>query len=159
LSKPIRGYRVVNDYYPVDGLSYKFVLYLFPFVNIKILFMIEVIEGLPGHVTAFRATGTVTKDDYQKVINPIVKNAVVAFGRVSYMLVLNTELKNYTLGAWIEDGLLGLRHYSKWEKLAIVTEKDSIKKFTDNFGFLIPCPTKGFKMEELGAAKKWVSDL
>ena len=121
--------------------------------------MIEVIHGLPAYVTAFRATGTVTRDDYYKVINPLVKNVAAAFGKINYMLVLETELNNYTLGAWIEDGLLGFRYYSKWKKLAIVTEKESIKKFTDSFGFLIPCPTKGFKMEDLVAAKEWISDM
>ncbi len=121
--------------------------------------MIEVIQGLPPHVTAFRAAGTVTRDDYHKVINPLVKRVAESFGKVNYMLVLNTPLKNYTTGAWIEDGLLGFRHYRKWKKLAIVTDKESIKKFTDTFGFLIPCPTKGFKMEDINLAKKWISDL
>ena len=57
--------------------------------------MIEVIQGLPGHVTAFRATGNVTRDDYYKIINPLVKNVVTSFGKINYMLVLNTSLKNY----------------------------------------------------------------
>lgn len=121
--------------------------------------MIEVIQGMPPHVTAFRATGIVTKDDYYKVINPLVKNVATTFGKINYMLVLNTQLKNYTPSAWIQDGLLGLRFFSKWNKLAIVTEKDSIKKFTDTFGIFIPCPTKGFKMEEISKAKEWISDL
>ena len=121
--------------------------------------MIEVLHGFPGHVTAFRATGKVTRDDYYNVINPYVKNVATTFGKINYMLILNTELKNYSIGAWIEDGLLGFRHFSKWKKLAIVTEKDSIKKFTNTFGIFIPCPTKGFKMEELPLAKKWISDL
>ncbi|MEO8413651.1 MAG: STAS/SEC14 domain-containing protein [Ginsengibacter sp.] len=121
--------------------------------------MIEVLPGLPPHVTAFRATGIVTRDDYHKTINPLVKKVAMAYGKVSYMLVLNTPITNYTAGAWIEDGLLGLRHFNKWKKLAIVTEKDGIKNFTDFFGFLIPCPTKGFKMDEIVAAKEWISDL
>jgi SpoIIAA-like len=121
--------------------------------------MIEVVQGLPAHVTAFRATGNVTKDDYHKVINLVVKSVAEKFGKINYMLVLNTKLKNYTLGAWIEDGLLGFRYFSKWKKLAIVTEKDGIKKFTNTFGIFIPCPARGFKMEEMDLAKKWISDL
>jgi hypothetical protein len=121
--------------------------------------MIEVIQGFPGHVTAFRATGKVTKDDYYNVINPYVKNVVTSFGKINYLLVLNTELKNYSIGAWIEDGLLGFRYFSKWKKFALITEKDSIKKFTDTFGIFLPCPTKGFKMEEYSMAKEWISDL
>ena|SRR5437868_13839484 len=121
--------------------------------------MIEVIHGLPAYVTAFRATGVVTKNDYTTTINPLVKSVVTAFGEVSYMLVLNTTLNNYTMGAWIEDALLGLRYFSKWKKLAIVTEKNGIKNFTDIFGKLIPPQTKGFKMEDFSLAKKWISDL
>lgn len=121
--------------------------------------MIEVIHGLPAYVTAFRATGAVTRDDYQKIINPLVKSVATAFGKVNYMLVLNTSLTHYTTGAWVEDALLGMRYFTKWKKLAIVTEKDEIKKFTNTFGKLIPPETKGFKMEDLSTAKQWISDL
>jgi len=121
--------------------------------------MIDVIHGLPAYVTAFRATGIVTRDDYHKIINPLVKTVATTFGKVNYMLVLNTSLRNYTAGAWAEDALLGLRYFSKWKKLAIVTDKDEIKRFTDIFGKLIPPQTKGFKMEDLSLAKQWISDL
>ncbi len=121
--------------------------------------MIEVIPGLPAFVTAFRATGIVTRDDYDTIINPLVKSVVTAFNKVNYMLILNTELKNYTAGAWIEDALLGMRYFTKWKKIAIVTDKDSIKKFTDTFGKLIPGETKGFKMEDISLAKQWISGL
>ena len=121
--------------------------------------MIEVIHGMPAYVTAFRATGTVTREDYHKTINPLVKSVVKAFNEVNYMLVLNTALRNYTTGAWIEDALLGVRYFTKWKKLAIVTEKNGIKRFTDIFGKLIPPQTKGFKMEDLSIAKQWISDL
>jgi hypothetical protein len=73
--------------------------------------MIEVMQGFPPHVTAFRATGNVTKDDYHKVINPLVKKVAKQFGKINYMLVLDTRLKNYTFRARIEDGLLGFRYF------------------------------------------------
>jgi SpoIIAA-like len=121
--------------------------------------MIEVIHGLPSYVTAFRATGIVTREHYLIIINPLVKSVVTAFGKVNYMLVLNTSIRNYTTGAWIEDALLGIRYFNKWKKIAIVTEKDEVKKFTDTFGKLIPPQTKGFKLEDLSIAKQWISDL
>ena len=70
--------------------------------------MIEVIQGLPPHVTAFCATGKVTKDDYYKVINPLVKKVAATFGKINYMLVLNTELKNYN-----SVHLFGLEYFNK----------------------------------------------
>jgi SpoIIAA-like len=120
--------------------------------------MIEVIKGMPSHVAAFRATGTVSGKDYREIINPFVKKVAEDTGKICYMLILKTELKNYTLGAWVADGFLGLRHFSKWKKLAIVTDKKSIRNFTNTFGFLIPCPTKGYLMEDLEKATRWVSE-
>ena len=121
--------------------------------------MIEVVQGFPEYVTAFRANGKVTKEDYYKTINPLVKKVASSARKFNYLLILNTGLKDYTLGAWIEDGLLGFRHFSKWNKLAIVTKKEGIKKFTNTFGIFIPCPARGFKMEEFAAASEWISVL
>lgn len=121
--------------------------------------MIEIIQGLPAHVTGFRAVGKVTKEDYIKTIIPLVKSVATAFGKINYLLVISTPLKNYTTAAWIEDALLGFRYFSKWNKIAIVSEKEGIKKFTDTFGKFVPGKTKGFNMEELSKAKMWIADL
>ena len=95
--------------------------------------MIEAIQGLPALVTAFRATGTVTREDYYKNNKPIGKKCGNSFGKIHYMLVLNTSLSNYTAGALLEDAILGFKYFPKWKKVAIVTDKNSIKDFTDFF--------------------------
>ena len=120
--------------------------------------MIEIIHGLPAHVAAFNATGKITEDDYIKIINPLVAKIEKEFGRVSYLLVINTSLSNYSIGAWIKDALLGFNYFMKWNKLAIVSEKKGIRDFTDFFGKIIPPKTKGFMMDDILAAKRWVSE-
>ncbi len=120
--------------------------------------MIEIIPGLPSHVAAFKATGKITEDDYFNTINPLCSKIVHEFGKISYLLVVDTPLSNYSIGAWIQDGLLGFRYLSKWNRLAIVSNTRGIKEFTDVFGNLIPPKTKGFLMSELEDAKRWVSD-
>jgi hypothetical protein len=120
--------------------------------------MIEIIPGLPAKVAAFNATGKITADDYNTTINPIVKKIEKEFGKINYLLVLNTSLNNYSLGAWIKDALLGFRYFAKWNKLGIVSNKKSIKKFTDFFGRLLPSVTKGFMMEDEEIAKRWIAE-
>ena len=120
--------------------------------------MIEIINGLPPKVAAFRATGTITENDYINIINPLVEKVYKEFGKINYLLVLNTPLKNYTAGAWIKDALLGFIYFTDWNKIAIVSEKKSIKDFTDFFGKLVPGTSRGFMMEDLGMAEKWVSE-
>lgn len=119
--------------------------------------MIEVIHGLPAYVAGFRATGKVTSEDYQKIIYPLVDSIAKAFGKINYLLVIDTSLSNYSGGAWIDDGLLGIKYFTKWNKLAIVSRSDGIRKFTDVFGKLIPGETKAFKIEDLPFAKEWIS--
>ena len=120
--------------------------------------MIEIIHGLPGYVAAFKANGTITEDDYINTINPLCDKIYKEFGKINYLLVINTSLNNYSIGAWIKDALLGFVYFTDWRKIAIVSEKKSIKDFTDFFGKLIPGKTKGFMMQDLGLAEKWVSE-
>lgn len=120
--------------------------------------MIEIIPGLPPGVAAFNAIGKVTANDYSKTINPLVKRIEKEFGKINYLLVLNTSLNNYSSGAWIKDGLLGLRYFPKWNKIAIVSAKKNIVNFTDFFGKFLPSLTKGFLMQDIDIAKRWVSE-
>jgi hypothetical protein len=99
--------------------------------------MIEVIPGFPPNVAAFNATGKITGQDYDEII-------------------INTPLENYNLEAWLKDAILGFVYFTEWKKIGIVSEKRSIRNFTNLFGILIPGCSKGFLMEELDAAKEWI---
>ena len=120
--------------------------------------MIEIIPGLPKNVAAFNATGKITADDYKTIINPLVKKIAKEFGTINYLLVINTSLRNYTLGAWTKDAFLGLHYFPKWNKLGIVSEQKNIKEFTDFFGKFLPSVTRGFMMEDEQIAKQWISE-
>ncbi|HXS57174.1 MAG TPA: STAS/SEC14 domain-containing protein [Hanamia sp.] len=120
--------------------------------------MIEVIQGLPAKVAAFRATGSVTEDDYIKVVNPLCDKVYKEFGKINYLMDIDTPLSNYSAGAWIKDALLGFIYFTDWRKIAIVSPKKGIKDFTDFFGKLIPGKSKGFMSEDLDQAIRWVSE-
>ncbi|MEO6814261.1 MAG: STAS/SEC14 domain-containing protein [Ginsengibacter sp.] len=120
--------------------------------------MIEIINGFPPTVAPFRATGTITENDYIQTINPLIDKIYKEYGKINYLLVINTPLNNFSAGAWIKDALLGFVYFTDWRKIAIVSDKESIKDFTNLFGKLIPGKTKGFMMKDLGIAEKWVSE-
>lgn len=120
--------------------------------------MVEIVSGLPSNVAAFSATGKITAEDYKKTINPLVKRIAKEFGKINYLLILDTPLNNYSAGAWIKDGLLGIRYFPKWNKLAIVSEKKSIRKITNFFGRFLPSVTKGFLPDDVEIAKRWISE-
>jgi hypothetical protein len=100
--------------------------------------MITIIPEAPENVAAFNATGEVTKEDFEKLVIPRVKEKVEQFGELNYLLYLDTDLDNFTMGAWLEDLLLGLKNLTNWNRSAIVTDKEGIRDFTSVFSVLMP---------------------
>jgi SpoIIAA-like len=123
----------------------------------KIKAMIEVLKDLPPYIAAFKTTGKVTKEDYEKVVIPFIDRVAKKYGKINFLLCLETDVSNYTAGAWMDDAFIGIKHFTHWNKIAIVSQQDSVKKITDLLGNFIPGETKGFKTDDLAAAIYWVS--
>jgi len=119
--------------------------------------MIHTIEELPGNVAGFRATGEVTESDFTNTVMPRVKALVDTTGTLNYLLVLDTSIKNFSAGAWFKDAIMGIRHLSKWNRAAIVTDVEGIRTFTRIFSVLMPGEFKGFEHKDLQHAIDWVS--
>jgi len=114
-------------------------------------------NDVPENVAAFRATGHVNKEDYDTVLIPVVDALVKKQDKINFMLVLDTELKNFTMGAFLKDMGVGLKHFTKWHKMAIVSESGPVNTFTDLFSYVAPGEAKGFTHAELKEAIDWVS--
>ncbi|RZJ39526.1 MAG: STAS/SEC14 domain-containing protein, partial [Chryseobacterium sp.] len=114
--------------------------------------------GAPNNIAAFRATGEVTKENYQTVVLPEIERLLKQINHINFLLVLDTELENFTTGAWMQDALLGLKNLAKWNRSAIVTDFDTIISFTNGFSYIVPGEFKGFKKSEFDEAVTWVSE-
>jgi len=119
--------------------------------------MIEILPSIPKNIAAFRATGKVTKEDYQKVMVPHVNELVSRSGELNFLFLIDTEIKNFTLGAWFQDALLGLKHLASWKRAAIVIDNADAIKFTDAFSILAPGEFKGFSKEQYADALEWIA--
>ncbi len=119
--------------------------------------MLQRIQDLPAHVVGITASGNVTKEDFEQVLVPALDLLAERKKELNYLLVLETPVKNFTLGAWWEDAKVGLKHFTKWNKVAIVTAEKGVEKFSDIFGLAVPGTFKGFSVDELDAAKQWVA--
>lgn len=117
--------------------------------------MITIINDAPENVAAFNATGDVTKEDFENLVIPYVKNKVEQFDELNYLLYLDTDLSNFTMGAWLQDALLGIKNITKWNRAAIVTDKEGVQNFTDIFSVLMPGEFKSFPKENLYNALYW----
>jgi len=118
--------------------------------------MLEIKTNFPENVLAIRASGQVTKKDYKDILLPAAKEAFEKNKelRVYYEI---EEDSGFDLGAMWEDMSLGVNNWSKWDKVALITDKDWIKNAASTFGFFMPCPVKTFKLTEREQAKIWIS--
>lgn len=120
--------------------------------------MIHLESNTPNNIAAFKATGEVTKEDYQNIVIPEVERVISEIGYINFLLYLDTDLDNFTAGAWVQDAMLGLKNIAKWNRAAIVTDSDTIIAFTNGFSFVVPGEFKGFKKNQYDEAITWVSE-
>jgi hypothetical protein len=120
--------------------------------------MIQQLDNLPPNMVGFKATGEVTEADFTNTVMPKVKQLIDKTDKLNYMLVLDTSIKNFTAGAWFKDAIMGVKHLSKWNRAAIVSDVDGIRTFTDIFSVIMPGEFKGFEHKDLQAAVDWVSE-
>lgn len=119
--------------------------------------MLQRLEELPAHVAAFKATGEVSESDYKNVLLPEVERVDKEHGHIHFLMVLETAATNFSLRAWLQDALTGLKHFRGWKKVAIVSDEKGIEKISDVFSAVIPGQSKGFPLAQLDEAKKWVA--
>lgn len=119
--------------------------------------MLSQINNLPDYVLGVKAKGEVTADDLKDVLLPGLAALTKQYGEIYYLLVLETDVENFTAGAWFQDLIAGLKHFTQWKKIAVVTDQQAVEKFTDFFSYLTPGQAKGYKPDELEEAIAWVS--
>lgn len=118
--------------------------------------MIQQIQDIPDNMVGFTASGEVTKDDFKPVIEAVEK-LVKKNGKLNYMLVLENSPKDFTVGAWFQDGFMGIKNLTNWNRAAIVTESEIVIDFTDAFSKIMPGEFKGFHKNQMREAIEWTS--
>jgi len=120
--------------------------------------MLTKLTGMPPYIAAFKAAGEVSKEDYNRIVVPEIERVDKEHGHIHFMMVMVTSVKDFSLGAWLKDIATGFKHYRGWKKIAIVTDEKGAEKITDMISAIIPGSSKGFRLAELDAAKKWVME-
>lgn len=119
--------------------------------------MLERIPDLPDSVIGFKASGEITGDDYRDVLIPAVDSALKGAHNLRFLYVLGEDVTGFTPGAAWQDTKVGLGHYTRWEKVAVVSDKEWLRHSVDIFGYLIPGEIKAFTPAEEAEARTWVS--
>lgn len=115
--------------------------------------MVQVMSDLPPHVVGIHAVGEVTKEDYEKVVIPQIEKLARRQEELNFLFVLDTNVTDFSAAASWEDFKLGIKHYTHWGRVAIVTDQKGLEWFANLSNFFIPGKAKGFSPDELNGAK------
>ncbi len=120
--------------------------------------MIELIDGLPDAVVGLEAIGEVESADYETVAAPAVKHALERHPKIRLIHVLDDRFTGYTAGGVWQDAVLGLAHPRSFDRIAVVTDSDSIRRLVRLAGWSIPGELKLFENREREQAEAWASE-
>jgi hypothetical protein len=120
--------------------------------------MIRLIDGLPDNVIGFEAVGEVRAGDYKSVLDPAVEAALESQGRIRLLYVLGDDFEGYSGGAMWEDGKVGIAHWSRYEKIALVTDNKHYEEGVKAFAWMMPCEMKVYAVADQNAAEAWVAE-
>jgi hypothetical protein len=121
--------------------------------------MLEKIESLPGNVVGVKAVGTVSKEDYVKVLEPMLDEARREGRRIRLLYQLGPEFEQYSGGAAWEDARLGLSTMRLFEAIAVVTDLPWLRKSVGFAGLLTPYPMRVFANDAFDEALAWLESI
>ena len=116
--------------------------------------MIEQLESLPEDILGFRAAGEITAEDYTDVLKPAI-DAVLRRGEDVRIVLVFDDWSGMTGAAVWEDLKMGIERFTKWKRIALVTDIEWMRHATSLFGWMTPGDVKSFALADLDAAITW----
>jgi hypothetical protein len=119
--------------------------------------MIKQLGDFPDNVVAFRCTGRLTKADYDTVLVPALLDKLRIHEKIRLYYETGEDFAGFDPGAMWEDFKVGIQNLTRWDKVAVVTDVDWIRKAVNFFAFLMPATTRLFSRSEATQARAWIS--
>ena len=120
--------------------------------------MIHLIDGLPDAVVGLEAIGQVESADYEAIAAPAVKHALERHPKIRLIHVLDDRFTGYTAGGGWQDAMLGLAHPRSFDRIAVVTDSEHIRRLVTLAGWSISGELQLFSNRERGMAEAWASE-
>jgi len=121
--------------------------------------MIKLIQDLPAEIDGLDAIGTVNREDYQKVVDPLLERAHREGRRVRLLYRFSAEFQGFSAGAAWEDMRVGLHYLRVIERAAVVTDLGWLRDGVRLAGAFMPCAMRVFATAEEAEAIAWLADL
>jgi len=118
--------------------------------------MIEQMTDLPAGVVGFIAHGEVTADDYEQVIVPDLEAVFSLRDKVRLLYCFADDFTGFETRAMWDDAKLGMRHFSGFERVAIVGDVGWLNRTIPTISALFPGEFRSFQGTQLQEARSWL---
>jgi hypothetical protein len=121
--------------------------------------MIEITKDESSGIVAVRAVGTLSKDEYDEAVVPLLEEATRTGQRIRCLCEVGPEFRGLTPSALWEDVTLGLRGVRLFAACAVVSDVDWVRVMSRMAAFFMPCPVQVFAEQDREQAVKWLSAM
>ncbi|MDA3914025.1 STAS/SEC14 domain-containing protein [Oleiagrimonas sp.] len=118
--------------------------------------MIKQMKDLPAGVIGFTAHGEVTAEDYESVIVPDIEAVFTLNDKVRLLYHFAEDFTGFESRALWDDAKLGLRHFTGFERVAVVADVEWMRQAVPALGALMPGDFRAFRANQLDAARSWI---
>ncbi len=118
--------------------------------------MIEHLKDFPDNVLAFVCSGQVSKVEYDSVVVPAVQAALKTHAKLRVYYETAADFSGIAPGAIWEDFKIGMEHFTRWERIAVVTDVSWIRHTVQFFSFMMPGAMKMFTLSDVARARQWI---
>ena len=122
--------------------------------------MLRRMPDMPAGTIGFEAIGEVEDDDWEHVVEPVLRAEIADGRKVRLLYLLGRRAQEVEGDAMRADAGFRARHASSFERVAVVSDEDWMRPALSTLSFLLPGKAKGFPVHEIAAAKAWlIEDL
>ena len=120
--------------------------------------MLRRMNDMPAGTIGFEAVGEVDDDDWEDVVEPVLRADIAAGRKVRLLYLFGTIAADIEADAAKADTGFRARHATHFERVAVVSDESWVKPALRALSFLMPGGARGFAVRDLLAAKEWLAE-
>ncbi|MDW5593167.1 STAS/SEC14 domain-containing protein [Conexibacter stalactiti] len=115
-------------------------------------------DDMPAGTIGFQAIGEVEDDDWEDVVEPLLRRRIAEGETVRLLYLLGPEATEVESDAIWADAGFRAGHAGAFERVAIVADESWVKPAIKAWSVLMPGKARAFAVHDLPAAKSWLAD-
>jgi hypothetical protein len=120
--------------------------------------MLKQLSDMPAGTLGFEARGEVEDDDWERSVEPELRQTIAAGGKLRVLYLLGPRTDEVEGDAVRKDAGFHAHHLKAYERLAVVTDEEWVRPGLRALSFLLPGHARAFPVRDLEAAKTWLGE-